>query len=108
MIRKIRWVAWAVMGAALFACSSDDKPAPSGGGAVESCSSVCQKQADQNCPNPFMITADQCKQLCAAVVMAGSDACKAEIKARSDCQLMQQDICKSETACAGDGGTACM
>jgi hypothetical protein len=96
------------MGACLAACgSSDDKPAGSASGAVEACSQVCVKQGEKMCPNPFMITVDQCKQLCAAFGQA-SAACQAEIKAQSDCQLMQSDICMSEAACSGDGGTACM
>ena len=102
-----RMAGWMTM-ALIAACSGDDKPAGSTSGAVESCNQVCQKQADKMCPNPFMISVDDCKQLCGAVGSAGSPACQAEIKAQSDCQLMQPDICTAEAACSGDGGTACM
>src|SRR5260221_14731037 len=110
MVRKARWTMFATMGIALVACGSDSKPAGSSSGALESCNNVCQKQSDKMCPNAFMVTVDQCKQLCAGVVGASSAACQAEIKAQSDCQLAKPDVCTSEAACTmtGDGGTACM
>jgi hypothetical protein len=105
-------MALAATAAALVACSSSSSNSPSGtsGSAVDSCNAVCQKQGDKMCPNPLMVTVDQCKQLCGAFVGSASAACQAEIKAQSDCQLMQQDICTSEQACKmnGDAGSACM
>jgi len=110
-----RWVLAAMgvaaVGAALVACSSSDsKPTGSSGGALESCNNVCQMEGDKMCPNPLMITVALCQQICAAVAMAGSPACQAEIKAQSDCQLAKPDICTSLAACSmtGDAGSACM
>ncbi len=111
MLRTNRWIALAAMTMLVAACSSNsDQPAGSGSDAIASCNKVCDKQGEKMCSGPIMVSVDDCKQLCAAFVNASSPACQAQIKAESDCQLMQSDICTSEDACKTkpDAGSACM
>ncbi len=107
MDRKAEWLVVAVIATCSAACgSSSNEPAGSSAAAVDSCNKVCDKEAEKMCPNPFMLTVEQCKQLCAAVA-AASPACQAQLKAKSDCELAADNICMTPESCQGDGGT-CM
>ena len=110
MIQRTRWLGWAVIVMCLAACGGDDEPAGSGNAAVDSCNKVCEKTGEKMCPSPIMVTVEQCKQLCAAIVGSAPPACQAESKAEADCQLAQPDICMAEAACrtSADAGSACM
>jgi hypothetical protein len=75
-------------------CSSDDD---NGGGStakLASCKQVCDKSGA--CPNAIFTVAD-CKQLCDAFAQA-SASCQDALKAESDCQLAQADVC-ANTGC---------
>ncbi|HYQ04782.1 MAG TPA: hypothetical protein VER96_39175 [Polyangiaceae bacterium] len=86
-------------------CGGDDSNSGSNNSAkLESCKQVCDKSV--NCPIAF--PADTCKQLCDAHSQA-SAACQDALKAVSDCQLKQADIC-ADTGCDSEStayNTAC-
>ncbi|HYQ43296.1 MAG TPA: hypothetical protein VER11_15050 [Polyangiaceae bacterium] len=62
---------------------------------LASCKQVCEKQSTVTCPISFPL--ETCKQLCDAHAQAPA-ACQDALKALSDCQLMQADIC-SDSGC---------
>jgi len=72
-------------------CGSDDSNNSGNNSAkLASCKQVCEKQAAASCPIAFPV--DDCKQICDAHSQA-SAACQDALKANSDCQLAQADIC---------------
>lgn len=76
-------------------CGGDDN---GGGGSsvkLASCKQVCEKQSMVTCPISFPLEA--CKQICDAHAQAPA-ACQDALKALSDCQLTQPDIC-SDSGC---------
>jgi hypothetical protein len=75
--------------AGVTACGGDDDD---GGGAanLESCKEVCAKSNAVPCPISFGL--DACNQLCDAHAKAPV-ACQKALKAVSDCQLKQADVC---------------
>ena len=62
---------------------------------LESCKKVCDKSATAMCGG--LDLGDFCKQVCDAYVQAPA-ACQDAVKAVSDCQLTQADIC-ADTGC---------
>ena len=75
--------------AGVVACGDDDD---SGGSAAKlvSCKQVCEKSAAASCV--ISLPVDACKQLCDAYAQT-SAACQDAVKAVSDCQLTQADVC---------------
>lgn len=72
------------------ACGDDDDDSSGGAAAVASCKQVCTKMSGANCP--LDLGADFCNQVCDAHTQAPA-ACQNALKAVSDCQLAQADIC---------------
>ena len=75
-------------------CSSDDDGGDSSA-KLASCKQVCEKQATATCPISFPL--ETCKQVCDAHAQAPA-ACQDALKALSDCQLTQADVC-SDSGC---------
>ncbi len=73
----------------VVACGSDDDDSGGGTAKLASCKQVCDKQG--TCSNQFF-TVDDCKQICDAFAQA-SAKCQDALKAQSDCQIAQADIC---------------
>jgi hypothetical protein len=75
--------------AGVVACGDDDD---SGGSEAKlaSCKQVCDKSATASCV--ISLPVDTCKQLCDAFAQT-SAACQDALKAVSDCQLTQADVC---------------
>ena len=71
------------------ACGSDDDD--SGGGSAAKLAS-CKQVCDKSVACPIAFPADTCKQLCDAHAQAPV-ACQDALKAVSDCQLAQADVC---------------
>ena len=75
----------------VVACGSDDSNNGGGSSAkLESCKQVCAKQATAKCP--ISLPLDACNQICDAHAQASS-ACQDALKAVSDCELTQADVC---------------
>lgn len=81
------------VGLGVVGCGGDDGGDSSA--KLASCKQVCEKQSTVTCPISFPL--DACKQLCDAHAQAPA-ACQDALKALSDCQLMQTDVC-SDTGC---------
>ena len=81
-----------VMG--LVACGGDDDDKGGSSAKLESCKTVCEKTAAGGCQ---FLAVDDCKKLCDAFAQA-SAACQDAVKAQSDCQLAQADVC-GNTGC---------
>lgn len=73
----------------VVACGDDDEGSGSAA-KLASCKQVCEKQASASCPISLPI--DACKQICDAHSQA-SAVCQDALKALSDCQLTQPDVC---------------
>jgi hypothetical protein len=69
------------------ACDDDENDSAA---KLESCKQVCDKSATAACGLAFPV--DVCKQLCDAHAQA-SAACQDALKATSDCQLTQANVC---------------
>ena len=76
-------LAWAAVG-----CGDDEESSSTA--KLESCKQVCDKSATASCV--LMLPVDLCKQVCDAHAQAPA-ACQDALKAVSDCQLTQTDIC---------------
>ena len=74
----------------VVACGGDDDGGGGSAAKLESCKQVCAKSS--TCPISFPI--DTCKQLCDAHAQAPA-ACQDALKAVSDCQLAQADVCSA-------------
>jgi hypothetical protein len=77
------------------ACGDDDDSSGGSAAKLESCKQVCAKVQTANCPLNF--GQEACNQICDAHAQAPA-ACQDALKAVSDCQLTQADIC-SATGC---------
>ena len=73
-------------------CGDDED---SSAGKLESCKQVCDRSATAACG--LSVPVDLCKQLCDAHAQAPA-ACQDALKAVSDCQLTQTDVCAA-TGC---------
>jgi len=76
-------------------CGSDDGGGGDSSAKLASCKQACEKQSTANCA--ISLPLDTCKQFCDAHAQASS-ACQDALKALSDCQLTQSDIC-SDSGC---------
>jgi hypothetical protein len=74
------------------ACGGGDDNGGGSAAKLASCKQVCDKSAAVPCPISFPV--DACKQLCDAHAQAPV-ACQDALKAVSDCQLAQADICSA-------------
>ena len=82
----------AVLGG-VVACGGDDDDGGGGSAAkLASCKQVCDKSATASCV--ISLPVDTCKQLCDAHAKAPV-ACQDALKAVSDCQLAQADVCSA-------------
>ncbi len=82
------------LGLAVGACGGDDDDEEGSSAAkLESCKQLCDAQAAASCPSIFDVAT--CKQFCDAFTQAPS-ACQDAMKASSDCQLAQQDVCSTD------------
>jgi hypothetical protein len=77
-------------GGLLTACGGDDDDGDSSAAKLASCKQVCDKSGGAMCP--ISLPVDTCKQLCDAHAQAPV-ACQDALKALSDCQLTQTDVC---------------
>jgi hypothetical protein len=77
------------------ACGGDDEEDDSAA-RLASCKQACDAVVEANCQIAF--PADTCKDLC-DVYAQTSVACQQAIKATSDCQLAQADVCDT-SACS--------
>jgi hypothetical protein len=98
MKRSMGFAMLSVLGVLTVGCGGDDSSAGASSSGVTVCGQVCDKQAAQMCPNPLMITVDQCKQICGAFGQTTAD-CQAKLGDLSNCELMQPDICSTGVAC---------
>ena len=73
------------------ACGDDDDSSGGGAAAVASCKQVCAKTSGKPCD---LFGAEVCNQICDAHAQAPA-ACQNALKAVSDCQLAQADICSA-------------
>ena len=76
--------------AGVTACGGDDDDSGGSAAKLASCKQVCDKSATASCL--ISLPADTCKKLCDAYAQAPT-ACQDAVKAVSDCQLAQTDIC---------------
>jgi hypothetical protein len=76
--------------AGVTACGGDDDDSAGSTAKLASCKQVCDKSATASCV--ISLPADTCKQLCDAYAQT-SAACQDAVKAVSDCQLAQTDVC---------------
>ena len=79
----------ALTGGLLTACGDDDD-GDSTAAKLESCKQVCEKTATAMCV--ISLPLDTCKQFCDAHAQTPV-ACQNALKAVSDCQLTQADVC---------------
>lgn len=68
----------------------DDNDSSGSPAKLASCKQVCEKAATASCP--ISLPLDACKQICDAHAQTPA-ACQDALKALSDCQLTQADIC---------------
>jgi hypothetical protein len=98
----------AAIGAALIGCGSDDDDGGGGSNsaALASCNQVCDKQAGTACA---LLSAQECKEFCSAIMQNVNADCAAKQKAAADCQLAQPDVCET-AACQAeeDAAFACL
>jgi hypothetical protein len=79
----------ALTGGLLTACGDDDD-GDSSAAKLASCKQVCDKSSMATCP--ISLPVDTCKQICDAHAQTPV-ACQDALKAVSDCQLTQTDVC---------------
>jgi hypothetical protein len=93
---SIKKIAFAVLLLGLMgtvACGGDDDDSSGGGAAaIASCKQVCTKTSGAKCALDLGV--ELCNQICDAHAQAPA-ACQNALKAVSDCQLAQADICSA-------------
>lgn len=89
LVRKVCASLFLLSVAGLVACGSDDDDKGGSSAKLESCKTVCDKTVAGGCQ---FLGAEDCKKVCDAFAQASS-ACQDALKAQSDCQLSQADVC---------------
>ena len=79
----------------IVGCGGDDDDAGASSAKLASCKQVCEKSSAASCA--ISLPVDTCKQICDAHAQTPA-ACQDALKALSDCQLAQADVC-SDTGC---------